>query len=454
MKKSKNSREEKEQSSSVRRWFFRGASVMMLSMSTLLIFAQVNQLETDKGLIASIAPYNMDVRQAILQASQYPEILTQLQKSQSQTKAEFQNMISDFRREKQNWFYTLTRYPDLIHTLATLPKREDKEAVYQLLPNQSPELREAAWQLYRHEKDDLVEMDNIETAAQQEFDKKIQNLDEPTASAFRKLSALPDVLTLMTNNIELTSRLGNQYRDNPIQLDNQLAALHDSLNVQSQYEIAAFKKQMADDPQAMQELSQATKDYAAANGYNLPNQQNYTSNYPNYYGSNYYGNPYSYWFGYPFWYASPMWYPGGFGFYSGFYTGLGGFGMYGFPSYGFSSWFFNSGYYTRYPNLYRQFGNYYWFHSTDNRRLGAVNNGFMGVAGRHFNTNGGGRMGNFSSSSGYSRAGRQSYKNSGNSARANAGSYRSQSWGSSGGRGFSGGGGGFHGGGSRGGGRH
>lgn len=457
MEKSKSSRKEKEQSGSMRKWVFRGVSMMVLSMSTLLVFAQVNQLETDKGMISSIAPYNSDVRQAILQASQYPEILTQLQKSQSQTRATFQDIIGDFRREKQNWFYTLTRYPELMHTLATLPKREDKDAIYQLLPNQSPELREAAWQLYRHEKNDLVEMDNIKSVAQQEFDKTIQNLDELTANAFRKLSALPDVLTLMTNNIDLISKLGNQYRDNPIQLDNQLAALHDSLNVQSQYEIAALKKQLANDPQAVQELGQATKDYAAANGYNLPNQQNYTSNYPNYYGSNYYGNPYSYWFGYPFWYSSPMWYPGGFGFYSGFYTGLGGFGMYGFPSYGFSNWFFNSGYYNRYPNLYRQFGNYYRGHSADNRVLGSVNNGFMGVAGRHFNTNNGGRMGNFNSSSGFSRAGRQSYQNSGNSFRANAGSYRTQSSGFSGVRGFSGGGGGgFHGGGGSrgGGGRH
>jgi hypothetical protein len=204
---------------------FLGGAMMVLSMTTLLVFAQVNQLETDKGMIASIAPYNLDVRQAILQASQYPEILTQLQKSQSQTRATFQDMIGDFRREKQNWFYTLTRYPELMYTLATLPKREDKEAIYQLLPNQSPELTEAAWQLYRHEKNDLVEMDNIKAAAQQEFDKTIQNLNEP--------------------------------------IGNQLAALHDSLNVQSQYEIAALKKQMADDPQAVQKLGQSTKDWVS-----------------------------------------------------------------------------------------------------------------------------------------------------------------------------------------------
>jgi len=46
-------------------------------------------------------------------------------------------------------------------------------------------------------------------------------------------------------------------------IGNQLAALHDSLNVQSQYEIAALKKQMADDPQAVQKLGQSTKDWVS-----------------------------------------------------------------------------------------------------------------------------------------------------------------------------------------------
>ena len=436
-------------------WTFRVTVMMLLLVaSNRLLFGQTNQLETDKGIAASIAPYDADVRQAILQASQHPEILIPLQKSQEQTVAEFQKMIGGFNKKKQNWFYTLTRYPDLTHSLATLPAKEKQEVVNKLLPNQDPDLKEAAWKLYKTKKKDLVKVDAIKTDAQLSFEKSIKGLDAPSMAAFEKLSSMPDVLTLMTNNIDLTARLADHYRSNPAQLSNHLTALHDSLNVLNQYEIAAFKKQMENDPKAMKEYEQAAKAYAHSNGYNLPNQQSYSNN-SNYYGSpNYYGNPYSYWYGYPSWYSSPMWYPGSFGFNSGFYLGMGGFGFYGFPSYGFSNWFFSGGYYNRYPHLYTQFGNYYRGNMGEHRVMGSVNHGFMGSANSHYNPNGGTRLHTLISPSAYSRQRGQSFQNRGAyTTHPNANTYHSQSWGSYGGRSNSVGG-SFHSGGGRGHGHH
>ena len=420
-------------------WFFRGILMMLFFFAShSLILAQSNQeqsnqLETDKGIAAAIAPYDADVRQAILQASQHLEILIQLQKSQEQTVKEFQEIISGFNQKKQRWFYALTRYPDLTHTLATLPAKQSKAAVYKLLPNQDSDLQEAAWKLYKTEKKDLVKVDDIKIAAQLGFEQSIQGLDAPSKAAFQKLATMPDVLTLITNNIELTARLADHYKSNPAQLSNHLTALHDSINVQNQYEIAAFKKQLESDPQALKEYEQAAKDYSKSNGYNLPNQQSYTNN-PNYYNASYYGNPYSYWYGYPYWYTSPMWYPGAFGFNSGFYLGMGGFGFYGFPSYGFSTWFFGGGYYNRYPHLYTQFGNYYHGNMGEHRVMGSVNHGFMGVANSHFNANGGTRLNTITSPSTYRRPAGQIYRTGVNTTHPNANTYHSQSWGSYGGR--------------------
>src|SRR5688572_7510017 len=91
-----------------RGWIFREIGMMHVVLaSTVWVFGQGNQLETDKGIAASIAPYEADVRQAILQASQYSDILSHLQKSQSQTAASFQKMIAGFSRKKQDWFYAL-----------------------------------------------------------------------------------------------------------------------------------------------------------------------------------------------------------------------------------------------------------------------------------------------------------------------------------------------------------
>jgi len=417
--------------------------------STLPVSAQTSQLETDQGIAASIAPYDADVRLAILKASEYPQVLEQLQKNQSQSVASFQKAIGGFTKKKQTWFYTLTRYPELMHTLATLPDKQSEDVVYKLLPNQDPDLQKAAWNLYRKEKKDLVKVDNINIAAQLEFDRTIQQLNEPAREAFQKLATLPDVLTLLTNNVDLTIRLGERYRNNPTQLINHLTSLHDSLEVQNQYEAAAFKKQMADDPQAMNELSQAGSAYANSNGYD-PSNQSYSNN--PYYNSapNYYGNPYSFWFGYPYWYTSPMWYPGGFGYNSGFYFGVGGLGLYGFPSYGFSNWFYNGGYYRQYPRLYRQFGNYYHGNVGSNRVMGSVNRGFMGVAHNHYQDGGGRQLNTLTSPNSYNRQGGQPRQGGGRvTTHSNANTYHAQSWGGYGGKTNSPGGGSRGGGGAR-----
>ena len=180
-------------------------SLLLISSITFTVSAQSNKLETDKGIAASIAPYDADVRLAILQASQYPNTLMQLQKSQTQTVASFQKMIGRFRKQKQEWFYTITRYPDLMHQLANLPAKQTPEAVYKLLPRQDSDLKVAAWKLYKNEKKNLAKLDNLRMDANREFENSITHLGTPARDAFRKLQAMPDVLTLLTNNIDLTT---------------------------------------------------------------------------------------------------------------------------------------------------------------------------------------------------------------------------------------------------------
>ncbi len=419
---------------SVRSWL----PWVLLLASSVAADGQSNRLETDKGITAAIAPYDADVRRAILQTSQYPWVLMQLQKTQVQTVASFQNVIRRFRRKKQEWFYTLSRYPDLMHSLANLQANQSQNSVYKLLPNQDPGLQEAAWKLYSTEKKSLVKVDNIRIAANREFEKAISRLDRPTREAFHKLQALPDVLTLLTNNIELTTRLGEHYKNNPVQVTNHLTALHDNLEVQNQYENAAFKKQMDSDPQAMKELSQAATDYSNSNGYGSSYQQNYWNS------ANYYGSPYSYWFGYQYWYSYPLWYLGVWP-YPGFYFGLGGIGLYGFPSYSFSIWFFSGGYYRRYPNLYHQFGNYYRRNLGANRVMGSVNRGFMGVANAHYNP-ANMRLNTLTTPTSANRGRGQLHQRSGTyTTHSNANTYHAQSWGGYGGR-VNAVGGGFHGG--------
>jgi hypothetical protein len=352
--------------------------LFMLLLTILLLalffsaFAQSSRLETEKGLEEAIAPFDANVRAHILVASEYPEVLKQLRNSQTQTAETFQRMISRFRQKKQEWFYTITRYPELMHRLANLPAKQTQEEINKILPNQDPDLKEAAWKLYKNEKKSLARLDNIRMNANAEFERSISHLNSTAREAFHHLQSKPDVLTVLTNNIDLTARLGDHYKNNPAEVSNQLAALHDKLELQNERDAAAFKKQMESDPKAMKELRQASNAYNANPYYS-----------PYYY-------PYSYWFGYPYWYGYPMWYPGMFWGYPGFYFGLGG--LYGFPSYGFSFWFYNGGYYTRYPRLYRSFTTYYQNNNVPFTRTGATittanNRGFMNVATSHYQPN-------------------------------------------------------------------
>lgn len=325
---------------------------MLLLNISFLSSAQNTTLETDKGLQVSIAGYDADVRQAILVASQYPAVLSEMQQTKTNTQNSFHFLINDFSQKKQGWFYELSRFPELTHTLASLPRGKSRDEINALLPNQDETLTKAAWRLYKHHQQDVQQLDQLYQQAEADFQKNTASLDANTQAAFRTLAKFPDVLVLLTDNITLTSQLGQQYASNKEAFAQQLAAKHDSLVIQNQAQIAAYQKALAQNPQAKQELNQAARDFARSNGYILPNGQVV---YGNGYG---YANPYSYWFGYPTWYGTALWYPSAYWSSFGLSYGFGGLGISAFPSWGFSNWFFNAGYYYNYPYLYNSFGNY------------------------------------------------------------------------------------------------
>ncbi|MFD2933994.1 hypothetical protein [Spirosoma flavum] len=399
-------------------------------------------------IVSAIAPYRDDVRRSVLLVSEQPQILTGLAQQRATSQQAFGNLIQSYGQNKQGWFYDLARYPDVLHELAILPAGSTESAVKAMTKNLSADSQESAWKLYRHHHDDLVKVDNLNQQAQQAFDNLIGPLDIPTQQAFRQLLDMPDVLTQLTDQLDKTAQLGEAYRNNPDQVTKDLTALHDSLIVQNQHEIADYQNELNQDPQAKQELQQAGQAYAQANGYNTginPNPAWVNSSY-------YYQNPYPYWFGYPSWYTSALWYPSAWWYGTGFYYGLGGNMMvFGLPSMGFSNWFFGAGY-SSYPHLYGRFNNYYTRNIGEHRILTSGNAGFMTSARQAFGSATGAGRGNWlTNARQYNRPNSWTNTNTTRSVPSaryqnfNAGGYHSQAWGGGGMRSF-GGGGGFHGG--------
>ncbi|WP_353718642.1 hypothetical protein [Dyadobacter sp. 676] len=414
-------------------------ATILLSATSLTGYGQDDQMVdnaqqnivTDQSLLKAIAPYNDDVRNDILVATQYPDILAKLAQIREKTSAGFLQIIQGYAQKKQNWFYEISRYPELMHRLATLPRKNSRETIEGMLPEQSTELKEAAWKLYHNHHDDLVRVDNLNEEASRSFQDMIAPLSPDARQAFKTLEEMPDALSLLNDHSDLVARLGERFKDNPADVRQDLAMIHDQIEAGNKEELAAYQDELKQNPQAMQELSQASQQYATRGGYSYPAPTG--DKVVNY------GSPYSYWFGYPYWYGSPIWYPGLYGYGSGFYFGLGGYPVvYAMPSPGFSRWFFG-GAYRYYPHLYRQYDHYY--HTIAPRHYAySPGTAFIGSAARHFNPRVGSRSYLFDRGPSFRPIPSQSYRPI---TRGNTFSTPSRSYGSFGPRTFNGGGGGF-----------
>lgn len=340
--------------------------------------AQAQQVEytTNEGYINAIASYDTPLRNSILVASQHADIFTKMQLLKDQSQNSFHALINNLSQKKQAWFYELTRYPDLLQTLAQKPLGLKKAEILTLIPSSDKLLQDACWGLYKSNNNDLKKVAKINQSADVQFAALVQPFDETTRMAFEELIAHPDVLALLTTNMNKTIELGNAFFANNLKVSNDLSQKHDTLLAENEQEVAYYKKSIDDDPNAKAQLEQAARDYAKQYGYILPNNVGFAGNY--------YANPYSYWFGYPYWYGSALWYPNAFWGSFGLNYGLGGFGLYGFPTFGFSNWFYGSGYYWNYPILYRQMGNYYRNSLTNHRRIVPSNQGFISSARSHY----------------------------------------------------------------------
>lgn len=372
--------------------------LVLLIMPGILSFSQSYQdslKKDDDDIIASIAPYPADVREAILNVSQYPQKIVKIERIQSRTSQSFQDRLASYPRDEQEKYYELARYPDLIHQLVTGPP-QSLEQVKPMLANYPKEVSDAVTSLFPMHLADLQAMDKTYQSSQEALEKIVSDLPNSTQADFKKIIAKPEVMNLLTERIDLVVSLGEAYKNDPqgtkAKLDEQSA----DINAQNQKDLDEYKKQVESDPQMQEEMKKSAQEFAdsySANGEDLgPSdavldqgqpQSTVVNNY--YYGSNYNPNPYPYWFGYPYWYDYPLWYPYPLYYHTGFYFGVGGsLVVIGLPSRAYSGWFFNYGY-RRYPHYYNYCNTFYGVHRTYVNHTN-VYRGFHTNVNRHFAT--------------------------------------------------------------------
>lgn len=350
---------------------------LFLFASSTFSFSQSYQdslKRDDDDIIASIAPYSSDVRDAILNVSQYPQNLVKIERIQARTSQSFQDMVAPYPRDEQEKYYELARYPNLIHQLVEGPPKT-LEQVKPTLTNYPKETVDAVTGLFPMHLADIKAMDKTYQKSQEALDKIINDLPSDVQADFKKIIGMPEVMNLLTDRIDLVVSLGEAYKNDPVGTKAKLDAQSAEINSENQKDLEDYKKQVESDPQMQEEMKKSAQEFAdsySANGEDQgpsdavlnQNQQQPTvvNNY--YYGNDYNPNPYPYWFGYPYWYDYAMWYPRPLYYQTGFYLGVGGnLVVVGLPSRAYSRWFFNYGY-RRYPHYYNYCNNFYNVHRT------------------------------------------------------------------------------------------
>src|SRR5690606_22706794 len=111
---------------------------------------------------------------------------------------------------------------------------------------------------------DIHEMDMEAAAA---FDDLLAPYPGDVQAAARRLVGLPSVLTVLADNMSLTVLLGDIYRQNPAELDRELDSLSVIVAEQQARELADWKQELEENPEALAEYEKAALEFAGEQAY-------------------------------------------------------------------------------------------------------------------------------------------------------------------------------------------
>lgn len=352
------------------------AIIAGLILMPLLAFAQNEKtllaqlLEEEQQTVEALALYPTDTRTAILEASKFPEALIKLETIQGKSSAAFKALLEKYPKAVQEDVWDLTRYPGLVSALVTGGQKDgiDFEMAVQDFPKEIvPRARRTSDDYFPL----LVEVDRLNRYWDAAFGELLTGYQPATRDALNQLVGLPEVLSLLTDNIRLTVLVGDIYRKNPTWLLQQMDSLNLVVAEAHAKELEAWKTDLANDPDAQREFEESAEAYAEEYGYD--------DDYYDYYDNLNYGNDvhheyvvdqfyyqynYPYWFGYPHWYPYPRWRPYPYWYDWGFYAGPGNvIVIIDLPSFWFVDWYFyQPWHHYYYPHLSSRYVNHYYGH--------------------------------------------------------------------------------------------
>ncbi|MCB0579507.1 MAG: hypothetical protein KDD10_09400, partial [Phaeodactylibacter sp.] len=252
--------------------FLKSFLLLALSGGALLLSAQGGQsllaqlAEEEKDAVNALAMYPEDTRLAILESSKYPEALIKMQRLQTQTSASFQALLADYPQSVQEVIWDVTRYPGLVARLVVEGQgaRAAILAILEDYPEAAKDNALSAGMQYLPLLEDIHELDQSADAA---FSALLRDYPPAVQDAMNTLLRLPEVLTILTDNIELTLLVGDLYRRDPALVLHTADSLSLEVARQNARELEGWKAELDNNPEAARELAASAEEFAAEYGY-------------------------------------------------------------------------------------------------------------------------------------------------------------------------------------------
>lgn len=332
---------------------------LIIATAALPIFAQKERLleqirDEEKDAIEAIALYPEKERSIIMEASSHPEVLVRLQNIQAKTASDFRNLISSLPVEDQKKVFNISRFPVLMYMISDKEKKKTQRQMEEILVDYPDDIATDAFYLNENYFDLLVEVNRLYEESDEAFKNALSTYPDQIQKTYQELIDLPEVMMIMSNNLNMTVLLGDLYRSNPEQVKKELDSLNVVVAEQKAKELNDWKESLENDPEAMAEYERASQEFASEQGYS---ETEYSGTLPDRYQTDVYiyhvWRPYPYWFGCPWWYTYDCWYPYPWWYHWGFYYGPGNTVIIiGLPSMYYMNWHYhNYNHFYYYPHF-------------------------------------------------------------------------------------------------------
>ncbi len=313
----------------------------------------LQMIQDDPATIETIASTDDKVIRHTLQIARTPEVFDKMAELQKRSQQQFKNIIQDYDRTEQEAFYDLARYPNLITDLVRNGRPSSTEAM-RIASKYPDDIRETAEKYSRSYFDVLVRIDRLNDAIDASFQQYLEPYNPKTRESVNVLLSHPEIVSALVEDMAFTSLLGEVYGEDPEWVINRLNRISSELAQQNREDLDNYKTQIQNDPEAYNELLEAsdryareTNDHRRVDGSSEPIVElNVINSYP-------------FWFGYPYWYSSPIWRPYPTYYHTGFYRNRFGNVIFtGLPSLAFIQW--HTHYHPKlFPHLSYNYYNYY-----------------------------------------------------------------------------------------------